>query len=169
MLSSILSCGLTGIDGFSVTAEVNLMNGMPMFEIVGLPDASVKESRERVRAASKNSGYGFPAARLTVNLAPADLKKEGPSFDLPIALGTLCCCGVFPPEALRFPKGSGGEKWEWLLPEREFPERKDRWGKIPEKTYFRDRKKSFFRFLRGIGEEKSIGSFPERQKSLPRQ
>jgi len=101
MLSSVLSCGLAGIEGFAVTVEVNLANGMPMFEIVGLPDASVKESRERVRAASKNSGYGFPAARLTVNLAPADLKKEGPSFDLPIALGTLCCCGVFAPEALR--------------------------------------------------------------------
>ena len=100
MLASVLSCGLAGIDGFSVTVEVNLTNGMPMFEIVGLPDASVKESRERVRAAAKNSGYGFPTARLTVNLAPADLKKEGPSFDLPIALGMLCCCGVIAPEAL---------------------------------------------------------------------
>lgn len=101
MLSSVLSCGLSGIDGFAVTVEVNLANGMPMFEIVGLPDASVKESRERVRAASKNSGYAFPAARLTVNLAPADLKKEGPSFDLPIALGTLCCCGAIAPESLK--------------------------------------------------------------------
>jgi len=101
MLASVLSCGLTGIDGFQVTVEVNLANGMPMFEIVGLPDASVKESRERVRAASKNSGYAFPAARLTVNLAPADLKKEGPAFDLPIALGTLCCMGVVAPESLK--------------------------------------------------------------------
>ncbi len=100
MLSSVLSCGLSGIDGFAVTVEVNLANGMPMFDIVGLPDASVKESRERVRAAAKNCGYGFPAARLTVNLAPADLKKEGPAFDLPIALGMLCCCGVIAPEAL---------------------------------------------------------------------
>ena len=100
MLSSVLSCGLSGIDGFAVTVEVNLANGMPMFDIVGLPDASVKESRERVRAAAKNCGDGFPAARLTVNLAPADLKKEGPAFDLPIALGMLCCCGVIAPEAL---------------------------------------------------------------------
>ena len=100
MLSSVLSGGLSGIDGFAVTVEVNLANGMPMFDIVGLPDASVKESRERVRAAAKNCGYGFPAARLTVNLAPADLKKEGPAFDLPIALGMLCCCGVIAPEAL---------------------------------------------------------------------
>lgn len=101
MLSSVLSCGLTGIEGFGVTVEVNLSNGMPMFDIVGLPDASVKESRERVRAAAKNSGYAFPAARLTVNLAPADLKKEGPAFDLPIALGTLCCCGILPADSLK--------------------------------------------------------------------
>ena len=100
MLSSLLSCGLSGIDGFAVTAEVNLMNGMPMFEIVGLPDASVKESRERVRAALKNSGFAFPNGRITVNLAPADLKKEGPAYDLPIALGLLACCGVIDPNRL---------------------------------------------------------------------
>lgn len=94
MLSFISSCGLSGIDGFAVSVEVNLAHGMPMFEIVGLPDASVKESRERVRAAIKNSGYSFPAERLTVNLAPADLKKEGPAFDLPIALGMLVCMGL---------------------------------------------------------------------------
>ena len=100
MLASVLSCGLTGIDGFGVEVEVNLSNGMPAFEIVGLPDAAVRESRERVRAAAKNSGYGFPTARLTVNLAPADLKKEGPAFDLPIALGTLCCMGVLDARSL---------------------------------------------------------------------
>jgi len=101
MLASILSCGLNGIDGFQVTAEVNLMNGMPMFEIVGLPDASVKESRERVRAALKNSGFVFPNGRITVNLAPADLKKEGPAYDLPIALGLLSTSGIIDPEALQ--------------------------------------------------------------------
>lgn len=100
MLSSLLSCGLSGIDGFAVTAEVNLTNGLPMFEIVGLPDASVKESRERVRAALKNSGFDFPNGRITVNLAPADLKKEGPAYDLPIALGLLACSGVIAPDAL---------------------------------------------------------------------
>ncbi len=100
MLASVLSCGLTGIDGFGVEVEVNLSNGMPAFEIVGLPDAAVRESRERVRAAAKNSGYGFPTARLTVNLAPADFKKEGPAFDLPIALGTLCCMGVLDARSL---------------------------------------------------------------------
>ena len=101
MLASILSCGLSGIDGFAVAAEVNLMNGMPMFEIVGLPDASVKESRERVRAALKNSGFAFPNGRITVNLAPADLKKEGPAYDLPIALGLLACAGGIDPERLK--------------------------------------------------------------------
>ena len=99
MLAFINSCGLSGIDGFGVDVEVNLSHGMPMFEIVGLPDASVKESRERVRAAMKNSGFPFPAERLTVNLAPADLKKEGPAFDLPIALGMLACQGIIGPDA----------------------------------------------------------------------
>ena len=101
MLAFIESCGLLGIDGFAVTVEVNLAHGMPMFEIVGLPDASVKESRERVRASLKNSGFLFPAERLTVNLAPADMKKEGPAFDLPIALGILTCLGVIDPDAAR--------------------------------------------------------------------
>ena len=99
MLAFIQSCGLTGIEGFRVTVEVNLSEGMPMFEIVGLPDASVKESRERVRAALRNSGYPFPGERLTINLAPADLKKEGPAFDLPIALGMLTCTGIIAPNA----------------------------------------------------------------------
>ena len=101
MLAFVQSCGLSGIEGFAVEVEVNLAHGMPLFEIVGLPDASVKESRERVRAALKNSGYQFPAERMTVNLAPADLKKEGPAFDLPIALGMLACMGLIDQEALR--------------------------------------------------------------------
>ena len=100
MLAFIHSCGLSGIEGFAVTVEINLAHGMPLFEIVGLPDASVKESRERVRAALKNSGFSFPAERLTVNLAPADLKKEGPAFDLPIALGMLSCLGLIDQDAL---------------------------------------------------------------------
>ena len=101
MLAFVQSGGLTGIEGFRVTVEVNLSEGVPMFEIVGLPDASVKESRERVRTALKNSGFQFPAERLVVNLAPADLKKEGPAFDLPIALGILTCLGVIDPDAAR--------------------------------------------------------------------
>lgn len=99
MLAFIESCGLSGIEGYRVTVEVNLARGMPLFEVVGLPDASVKESRERVRAALRNSGFCFPGERLTVNLAPADQKKEGPAYDLPIALGILTCMGVLPPDA----------------------------------------------------------------------
>ena len=99
MLAFIESCGLSGIDGYQVVVEVNLAHGVPLFEIVGLPDASVKESRERVRAALKNSGFPFPGERLTVNLAPADQKKEGPAYDLPIALGMLTCMGIISPEA----------------------------------------------------------------------
>lgn len=100
MLAKSLSFGLAGISGFQVTVEVNLAFGIPAFDVVGLPDAAVRESRERVRAALKNSGVGFPDQRITVNLAPADLKKEGPAFDLPIALTIMACMGRLPPEAL---------------------------------------------------------------------
>ena len=100
MLAKSLSFGLAGINGFQVTVEVNLSFGIPAFDVVGLPDAAVKESRERVRAALKNSGMGFPDQRITVNLAPADLKKEGPAFDLPIALAILACMGKIPSSAL---------------------------------------------------------------------
>ena len=100
MLASVLSLGLAGIEGFVVTTEVNLAPGMPAFDVVGLPDAAVKESRERVRAALRNCGHAFPNGRLIVNLAPADQKKEGPAFDLPIALGVLACAGEIDPQAL---------------------------------------------------------------------
>jgi magnesium chelatase family protein len=100
MLAKALSYGLAGINGFQVQVEVNLSFGMPAFDVVGLPDAAVKESRERVRAALKNSSLGFPDKRITVNLAPADMKKEGPAYDLPIALAMLACMGRFPADAL---------------------------------------------------------------------
>ena len=100
MLAKSLSYGLSGITGFQVTVEVNLAFGIPAFDVVGLPDAAVKESRERVRAALKNSGMGFPDQRITVNLAPADLKKEGPAFDLPIALTIMACMGRIPASSL---------------------------------------------------------------------
>jgi magnesium chelatase family protein len=100
MLASVLCYGLMGISGFPVTVEVNLSGGLPMFELVGLPDAAVRESRERVRAAMKNSGFGFPDDRLIVNLAPANMKKEGPAFDLAIAVGVIASAGMIPPEAL---------------------------------------------------------------------
>lgn len=96
MLASIESCALNGIDGCRVAVEVNISPGIPAFDVVGLPDAAVRESRERVRAALRNSGYGFPDDRLTVNLAPADMKKEGPAFDLPIAVGIIAAEGRLP-------------------------------------------------------------------------
>lgn len=93
MLAKVNSCGIFGINGFSVTVECDVSSGIPSFEIVGLPDASVKESKERVRSAIKNSGLEFPLSRITVNLAPADTKKEGPVYDLPIAVGLLAATG----------------------------------------------------------------------------
>ena len=99
MLAQLLSYGLQGIEGFPVTVEVDLSDGMPMYELVGLPDAAVKESRERVRAALCNSGYTMPVGRITVNLAPADTKKEGPAFDLALALGILRVSGQLPVSA----------------------------------------------------------------------
>ena len=101
MLVTALSYALSGIAGVPIHVEVNLSFGIPAFDVVGLPDMAVKESRERVRAALKNCGYPFPTERITVNLAPADMKKEGPAFDLPIALGILACKGLIPPSALK--------------------------------------------------------------------
>ena len=89
MLAKINSFGLFGIMGYPVAVELDISGGLPAFELVGLPDASVKESRERVRSALKNSGYEYPVQRITVNLAPADMKKEGPMYDLPMAVGML--------------------------------------------------------------------------------
>ena len=89
MLSSISSAAVHGIDGYPVTVEVDFRPGLPAFSIVGLPDASVREARERVIAAIKNSGFVFPMMRITVNLAPAHIKKEGSSYDLPMAIGIL--------------------------------------------------------------------------------
>ena len=93
MLSKVLSMGLMGIDGYPVTVEVDISFGMPFFEIVGLPDAAVKESRERVFSAIKNSGFSFTMERTVLNMAPADIRKEGPIYDLPIALGLLAASG----------------------------------------------------------------------------
>ncbi len=96
MLAKIKSLGIYGIEGFSVTVECDVSQGLPSFEIVGLPDTAVKESKERVRSAIKNSGLVFPMGRITVNLAPADIKKEGPVYDLPIAVGILAATKQIP-------------------------------------------------------------------------
>ena len=94
MLSTVLSAGLYGIDGYIVTVECNGQSKIPDFNLVGLPDLAVKEAKERVRTACENSGYRFPALSLMVNLAPADRRKEGSAFDVPILLGILRCGGI---------------------------------------------------------------------------
>lgn len=99
MLAKVYSCAVIGLDGAIVEVEVDTANGLPSFVVVGLPDAAVQESRERVQAAIRNSGFYFPQKRLTVNLAPASLRKEGPAYDLPIALGVLAAAGQIMPEA----------------------------------------------------------------------
>ena len=93
MICSVRTLGVTGIRGVNIMAECYISNGLPAFDIVGLPDAAVKEARERVRAASKSSGMTFPVSRITVNLAPASLKKSGTHYDLPILLSILAAAG----------------------------------------------------------------------------
>jgi len=93
MLAKVKSAAVVGLDGVVVEVEVDLLPGLPSFTIVGLPDKAVQEARERVRSAIRNSNYKFPGRRITVNLAPADLKKEGPAYDLPIAIGILVSSG----------------------------------------------------------------------------
>ncbi|MCK4263632.1 MAG: YifB family Mg chelatase-like AAA ATPase, partial [Candidatus Aminicenantes bacterium] len=100
MLFKIASASLIGIEAYIVDVEVDISFGFPGFVIVGLPDASVRESRERVRAALKNCGYEFPSRKIIINLAPADRKKEGSAFDLPISLGFLAHLDLFPEERL---------------------------------------------------------------------
>ena len=90
MLSHIYSCGLSGIDGFSVCVETDISNGLPAFDIVGLPDTAVKEAKERIRSAIKNTGFRFPAKHFVINLAPASKRKEGSGYDLPMALSIIC-------------------------------------------------------------------------------
>jgi magnesium chelatase family protein len=93
MYSKIISCGVLGIDGYIVEIETDISNGLPAFDIVGLGDTAIREARERVRAAVKNSGYDFPLRKITMNMAPANIKKEGSSFDLAIALGIMASTG----------------------------------------------------------------------------
>lgn len=96
----LFSATIIGLDGVPITVEVDIGNGLPTFEIVGLPGMAVRESRERVRSAIKNSGFNFPMKKIVVNLAPASIRKEGALFDLPIALGILANLGYFPVEQL---------------------------------------------------------------------
>ena len=96
MLAKVISYALSGLDGFDVAVEVDVNAGLPAYEVVGLADTAVKESRERVRAAIKNSLFDYPIKKITVNLAPADSKKEGSLYDLPIAVGVLAATEQIP-------------------------------------------------------------------------
>ncbi len=100
MLSKVFSSAVLGVDAYVVEVEVDIRRGLPSFQTVGLPEAAVKESKDRVKSAINNSGYRFPDDRITVNLAPADIKKEGTAFDLPIAIGILAATGILPPDML---------------------------------------------------------------------
>src|SRR5262245_3660557 len=100
MLACLRSAAVFGVDAYPVQIEVDVSFGLPSFTMVGLPDATVRESRDRVRLAIRNSGFEFPHHRITVNLAPADVRKAGSSFDLPIALGVLATSGQLPSTTL---------------------------------------------------------------------
>lgn len=100
MLARVFSCAVLGLEGVIVEVEVDFASGLPGIVIVGLPDVSVQESRERVQSAVKNSGFAFPRKRFRVNLAPASVRKEGPFYDLPIAVGILVCMGDIPAQRL---------------------------------------------------------------------
>src|SRR5262245_37195660 len=93
MLAQVLSAALLGVEAVLVRVEVDVTAGLPQYATVGLPDSAVRESRERVKTAIRNAGFAFPNDRITVNLAPADVRKEGAAFDLPIALGILAATG----------------------------------------------------------------------------
>jgi magnesium chelatase family protein len=101
MLATVHSCAVIGLDGVIVEVEVDTGPGLPGMVIVGLPDTAVQESRERVQSAVKNAGWFYPRKRVTVNLAPASVRKEGPAYDLPIALGVLAASEYLQPECLQ--------------------------------------------------------------------
>ncbi len=96
MFAKVNSFGVKGLAGFAVTAEADISGGLPQLAIVGLPDSAVKEAADRVRSAAKNLGYAWPPSRITVNLAPADVRKTGPVYDLPVLLALLCASGQLP-------------------------------------------------------------------------
>ena len=100
MLARVQSAAVVGLDALPVDVEVDVSPGIPTFAVVGLPDTAVREARERVRAAIRNTGYEMPPRRITVNLAPADTRKAGPAFDLPIALGILVATRQVPEAGL---------------------------------------------------------------------
>ena len=117
MMVTVRSLGLTGITGYEVSVECFLSGGLPGFDVVGLPDTAVREARERVRAAVKTCGARFPVSRITVNLAPANQRKEGTVYDLPILLGLLTASEELPP----LPEEPGGRERVYDIPDEEPP------------------------------------------------
>src|SRR5687768_18296254 len=100
MIARVQTFTLLGVEAFDVCVEVDVAPGLPSFSVVGLPDTAVRESRERIRSAVKNSGFEFPGSRIVASLAPADLRKTGPGFDLAIAAGLLVSFGQLPEDSL---------------------------------------------------------------------
>ena len=100
MLARVRSATLCGVEAAAVSVEVDVTSGLPCFATVGLPDSTVRESRDRIRAAIRNAGFEFPIERITVHRAPADLRKEGAAFDLPMVLGILAATGLIKPDRL---------------------------------------------------------------------
>src|SRR3989442_9668979 len=101
MLAKVNSAALYGIDALRVEVEIDLASGLPQLATVGLAEGAVKESKDRIRAAIKNCGYSFPAKKITINLAPADIKKEGSAYDLPMAIGILAAEGLIQKDRLK--------------------------------------------------------------------
>ena len=100
MVNKVKTATVIGLNAYQVFVETDVINSLPSFSIVGLPDTAINEARDRVRSAIKNSGFTFPAKKVVINLAPADLKKEGSNFDLPIAIGLITEEGILEPEKL---------------------------------------------------------------------
>ena len=111
MYSVIRSFGLNGLNGFAVAVEADVSGGMPALSIVGLPDSAVRESGDRVHAAARNLGFKWPDRRITVNLAPADVRKTGPVYDLPLLLAVLSSAGQIEPRRRRPPFWGS---WRWM-------------------------------------------------------
>src|SRR3990170_8925221 len=109
MLASVRSCAVVGLDAVVVEVEVDSANGLPSITVVGLPDQAVKESRDRVLAAVRNTGFYFPMNRVTVNLSPANIRKEGPAYDLPIAVAARSCLTRMRPRRW----GRRERRWCW--------------------------------------------------------
>ena len=113
MYSVLKSFGLQGLNGFLVAVEADVAGGMPALSIVGLPDSAVRESGDRVRAAARNLGFRWPDRRITINLAPADVRKTGPVYDLPLLLAVLCAAGQLEQP---LPTRHFWANWHWTAP-----------------------------------------------------